>query len=222
MLIINSNYFVIKEIEVKNNELISRDEVITLSNVINENIFLLNKENIKTNIMNNPYVENVKIKRKLPSKLVIDIKEKDIKGIIRVNNYFVDVDSQGRMIHTVNQFPNGKLIFIEGVNVKEYVYNNTIASDNIQLNAVVSVLKLFDFTQFKTNIQKVNVKDPYNIKIILKNGIEINIGDASNLEYKISYANTLINNESIKDKQGTIEISSDGTAVFKEKQEVIK
>ncbi|MCX7694107.1 MAG: FtsQ-type POTRA domain-containing protein, partial [Caloramator sp.] len=99
---LKSDYFKIKEVEVKNNNLISRDEVIILANVIGENIFFLDKDKVKTNILNNPYVKDVKINRKLPSKIILTINEKDIKGIIKVKNYFVDIDSEGKMVHTVN------------------------------------------------------------------------------------------------------------------------
>ncbi|WDC84084.1 FtsQ-type POTRA domain-containing protein [Caloramator sp. mosi_1] len=103
----------------------------------------MDKERVKTNVLNNPYVKDVKITRKLPSKVVLTLKEKDIKGIIRVKNYFVDIDSEGRMVHTINKFPNGKLIYLEGIDVKEYVFNEYVTNDSIKLKSIVEVLKIF-------------------------------------------------------------------------------
>lgn len=213
---LKSEYFKIKEVEVKNNNLISRDEVIILANVIGENIFFLDKDKVKTNIQNNPYVKDVKINRKLPSKIILTINEKDIKGIIKVKNYFVDIDSEGRMVHTINKFPNGKLIYLEGIDVKEYVFNEYVTSDTIKLKSIVEVLKIFTYPEIKSQIEKVNVKDPYNVNIVTKNGITICVGDCSNLEYKLSFAMTLLKSPELSGKKGTIDVSSDGTAVFNE------
>lgn len=215
---LKSDYFKIKEVEVKNNNLISRDETIILANVIGENIFFLNKDRVKTNILNNPYVKDVKINKKLPSKVILTIQEKDIKGIIRLKNYFVDIDSEGRMVHTINKFPNGKLIYIEGIDAKEYVFNEYVTSDAIKLRSIVEVLKIFAYSDIKSQIEKVDVKDPYNVNIVTKSGINICIGDCSNLEYKLSFAMTLLKSPELNGKKGTIDISSDGTAVFCEKR----
>ncbi|CDF57831.1 cell division protein FtsQ/DivIB [Thermobrachium celere] len=218
---LKSDYFKIKEVEVKNNNLVTRDEIIILANIIGENIFFLDKNKVKANILNNPYVKDVKIDRKFPAKIVINIDEKDIKGIIRVKNYYVDIDSEGRMVHTVNKFPNGKLIYLEGIDAKDYVYNDYVAKDETKRKAVVEMLKLFNYPEIKQQIEKVDVADPFNVKIITKRGIDILIGDCSNLDYKISFAFTLLESQDLKDKKGWIEVSSDGTAVFKE-QEVIQ
>ncbi|SHE54880.1 MULTISPECIES: cell division protein FtsQ/DivIB [Caloramator] len=215
---LKSDYFKIKEVEVKNNNLISRDEAIILANVIGENIFFLDKNKVKTNILNNPYVKDVKINKKLPSKILLTIEEKDIKGIIRVKNYFVDIDSEGRMVHTINKFPNGKLIYLEGIDAKEYVFNEYVTSDSVKLKSIVEILKIFSYIDIKSQIEKVDVKDPYNVNIITKSGINICVGDCSNLEYKLSFAMTLLKSPELSGKKGTIDISSDGTAVFNEKR----
>lgn len=215
-ILIKSSYFNIKEIEVKNNNIVTRDEVITLANITNQNIFLLNKQKVETNIKNNPYIDEVKINRKLPNKIIVDIKEKDVRGIVRLKNAFVDIDSKGRMVHTVNKFPDGKLILVEGIDVKEYIFNENVTNDERKLNALINILQLFVLENVKKDIEKVDIKDPYSVIIKTKKGIDIDVGDTSNLEYKISFAYTLLDNENVKGKQGIIKVSSDGTAVFNE------
>lgn len=215
-ILIKSSYFNIKEIEVKNNNIVTRDEVITLANITNQNIFLLSKQKVETNIKNNPYIDEVKINRKLPNKIIVDIKEKDVRGIVRLKNAFVDIDSKGRMVHTVNKFPDGKLILVEGIDVKEYIFNENVTNDERKLNALINILQLFVLENVKKDIEKVDIKDPYSVIIKTKKGIDIDVGDTSNLEYKISFAYTLLDNENVKGKQGIIKVSSDGTAVFNE------
>lgn len=215
-LLIKSSYFNIKEIEVKNNSIVTRDEIITLANITNQNIFLLNKKKVETNIKNNPYVDEVKINRKLPNKIIVEVKEKDVRGIVRLKNAFIDIDSKGRMIHTINKFPDGKLILIEGIDVKEYNFNEYVTTDAVKLSALVNVLVLFDYPEIKKDIDRVDIKDAYSVIIKTKKGIDIDVGDTSNLEYKISFAYTLLGNENVKGKQGIIKVSSDGTAVFNE------
>ena len=73
-----SPIFNIKEISVENNDFLSKDTIISLSELsTGQNIFKINKNNIARKIETNAYVENVKIKRKLPNKIILEVTERN-------------------------------------------------------------------------------------------------------------------------------------------------
>ncbi|SKA83434.1 cell division protein FtsQ [Caloramator quimbayensis] len=215
-VILKSDYFLINNIVVKNNKFIKREEIIALCEAKNQNIFLADKNKMIDKIENNPYVESVNIKKKLPSTIIIDVKEKKVKGIIKFENTFINLDGEGNMIQTINQFPDGSIPLIEGITVKQYVPNQNIAANNTVLQkALKEVLTICDFTECKNTFCSVNLSNPYKIILTTKDGVIINIGDWSNFDYKLSYAFSILKDSTVKGSKGYIEILPEGTAVFR-------
>lgn len=209
------DYFKIDNIEIKGNKMVSVEEINALVSIKGMNIIYLNKGFIREKICTNPYVEAVNIKRKLPSKVIINIREKQVKGLIKFQNGFINIDSEGRMIKIVDKFPNESLPLITGVDVKQYIPNEYIAKiDEIQKNSLKEVLKFSNFKEYNNIIISIDVKDSYNIIFKTKYGIDINIGSCENLEDKLTYGFTVLNSPEIKGKKGCIKIYSVGEAIF--------
>lgn len=220
VIFLKTSLFEIKNVEVKNNYIVSKDEIVTLANVRGENIFLISKKKIKENIASNPYVKEIKIQRSLPDEVVIDVKEKEIKGLIKLKNSFINVDRDGNMVQVVNQFPNCKLPLIEGVKIEQYEPNKSIVGeDENKLKALKSVLTLTDYMEYKKLIYSINISDPFNIKLTTINNLEIYIGDWNNMQYKLELAYYAMKNPALNGEKGVMEvIADDGTVVFKSKE----
>ena len=214
VLLFKSDYFNIKTITVVNNKTVSSDEIKLLSELQGDNIFLFNKKAVKSKILTDTYLDDVTIVRKLPSSIIIDVKEKQIKALIKCQNAFINIDKNGRMVHLVNSFP-GALPLITGINVAQFVPNKNISNDEVQQKAIIGALSVTDYAECKSLFYSIDVSDPYSITFKTKNGLDINTGDWNDLEYKMSVALSVMNDSNVKGKKGCIEIQSDGTAVFK-------
>ncbi|TDT61857.1 cell division protein FtsQ/DivIB [Fonticella tunisiensis] len=217
-LALKSSYFIINNIVVEKNNYISKEEVLALLNIKNENIFLINKKELEKNVLQNPYVDSVAIRRRLPSTLIVEIKEKEIKGLVQYNNSFINVDKDGKMVHIVNKFPDGNLPLIEGVKVEQYAVNEPVVKgDEVKERALKAVLTIQDYKECRGLFYSINIEDPYRIVLTTKDKMQtIDIGDSTNLEYKLGFAIAILSNDKVKGKKVFIEISSDGTAVFRE------
>lgn len=216
VLCLKSSYFNINTVLVENNNIVTIEEIQILSEAKEKNIFLINKSRMENKIKTNPYIDKLVIKRKLPSTLIIDVKEKEIKGIYQLKETFINVDKEGKMVHAVNKFPNGKLPLIEGVVVEQYVPNESlIKNDELKLQALKSVLCITDYNETKNLFYSINVADPYGIILKTMDGINVKIGDATNLEYKLSLALPALRDPRIKGMKGMLEIEPNGKAVFR-------
>lgn len=72
-----SPIFNIKNIVVTGNEKITENEIISLSELqLEENTYKISKNKVRQKIKENAYIEEVNIKRKLPSELQISIVER--------------------------------------------------------------------------------------------------------------------------------------------------
>jgi cell division protein FtsQ len=214
VLLLKSEYFNIKAITVVNNKTVSSDEIKLLSELKGDNIFLFNKKAAKSKILTDTYLDDVTIIRKLPSSIIIDVKEKQIKALIKCQDEFINVDKNGRMVHLVNSFP-GTLPLITGINISQFVPNKNISDDGTKQQAIIGALSITDYAECKNLFYSIDVSDPFNIVFKTKNGLDIKPGDWNNLEYKMSVALSIMKDSEVKGQKGCIEVQSDGTAVFK-------
>lgn len=213
---LKSEYFIIDNIIVKNNLYITTEEVTAFADVKGENIFLLNKSRIVEKIKNNPYIDQVEIERKLPDEIVIDITEKTICAIAEYSGSYVNIDSEGRMVQVVNEFPNGELPLIIGMNVDEYLPGQPLIKDNeMQMEALKKCLTIKKYEGMAEILKAIDISDPGNIILKTNKDIDIIIGDWEDMEYRLSFAISVLNNSQLEGKTGSIEVYEDGKAVFR-------
>jgi cell division protein FtsQ len=218
-LLLKSEYFNVKNVVVRYNRIATTEEVVSLSQLKGNNIFLIDKDKLKEKLSANPYIEGVEIKRSLPGTVILQIKEKEIKGLVKYQNSFVNIDSKGRMIQVVNKFPDGKTPLIEGIKLEQFAAGEYLIKENeVWQKSLEDVLKVVDFKEYSDILYSINIQDQYNIILRTKNGIDIKIGDCSDLEDKLTYAYYVLSSPDVKGSKGIIEIlkiQSEYTAVFR-------
>lgn len=218
LFLFKSNYFNITVVSVENNNIVSADEIKALAKLEGKNIFLVDLNQLEKKIQYNPYIDSVEIVRKYPNKITIRLQEKKIMGLIKYKNVFINIDNEGNMIQTVDKFPDCKIPLIEGIEVKEYIPKKPIfESGDIKLKALKAAFKVNEYKEYKNLIYSIDIGDPYNISYKTKDGIVINVGDFNNMEYKLACAYSVLKSN-IPNKNGYIQINSDGTAIYKNKQ----
>lgn len=214
---LKSEYFIIKNVLVENNLFVTNDEISILANLKGKNIFLIDKNKTKQNIMMNPYIEDVQINRKFPSTVVLNVTEKKIRGVLKYKNGLINIDSQGRMVQVVDHFPNGKIPMILGVKVDKYKPNDYIIKNDVnKQSALTAAMTISDYNESRYIFYSIDVSDPFNIVLKANNGRIVKFGDWNNMEDKIALAISIVDSPSITGKSGYIQIQSDGSAIFKE------
>ena len=87
------------ERKIENNKILTEAEIKDLSTInIGQNIYSINKKDIINSIKNNSYVENVKIKRKLPNAIEIQIEERTPKYQLKSDSQYIYIDEQGYIL----------------------------------------------------------------------------------------------------------------------------
>ena len=209
-------FFNVKIVEVKNNKNIKKELIIKSSQISNENnIFYLNLNNVKKNIMSNPYILDAQIKRKLPNKIVINIKERKASYYIEKNKKFYVIDNNGYVLEEKDNIKNMKLVKIDGINKKDYKIGEPLfEEDNIRINFMKNLASLIDKKDNNYEIAIINIKNMNNIQLKYRN-IQIIIGDDEELDKKLNTAfNILLQKEEIRGaKEGYIDVSFKGNPI---------
>lgn len=214
--IFKTDFFLINNVVVENNLFVSKQEIITSSQLYGKNIFLIHKDKIKDYVKLNPYIKDIVISRKFPRTVVLDVEEKKIRGIVKIREGLINVDNEGKMVQIVNRFPKGLLPVLLETGVKKFVPGASIypqGSNNCQ--ALVAALSVSDYNETRYQFYSIDVKDPFNIILRTNNGRIVKIGSWNNMEYKLSYAMAVLKSAEVKNLKGYIQLQENGEAVFK-------
>lgn len=219
--ILLSPLFNIKDVTVTGNNKLSKEEIISLSEIrTEENIFKTSKNDIKNRIKTNPYVENVKIRRKLPDKVEIIVVERVTTYMLPFANSYVYINNQGYMLEITSQKAN--LPIITGFSTPEenlHEGERLLSEDLVKLGEVLQIIESANANGIQELITKIDISNRQDYTIMLEKEKKlVHMGDVSNLSTKMSYINKIIQDEA--GIEGEIFVNTDLTnkgAVFREK-----
>lgn len=205
-----SPLFNIKNIIVEQNEKISKEEIISLSQIkTEENIFKLSKNKIEKQIKQNPYIESVKIERRLPSTLVIKIEERKPTYLLEFAGSYVYLSKQGYILE-INE-EKLELPIIQGAETSAESFsqgNRLIKEDLEKLSIVLKIMEVAQVNEIENLITRIDIENEKDIKLIFETeGKTAYIGDATNLITKIPTIKLIL--EDAKGKEGEILVNMD-------------
>ena len=167
LLILLSDLFNIREINVVNNNRISSEEIIKLSGIqVNENIFKFLKIKAKESIKTNPYVENVKIHRKINLKVEIDVEERVPTFMLEQEDEYFYINNQGYILEKNSEKIETPII--EGIVTENLTPGNRLdVADLKKLNTVIQIMQSANIRQIGDKITYINVEsvNDYIIKM---------------------------------------------------------
>ena len=209
-----SSFFTVDTIDVQGNKYFTDEEISNMAHAsTGQNIiYKLNKGNMLNYLEKNPYIEEARVYRKLPSTIVINVKERIQIAALTYGDQFLIIDNKGTLLRMTKTKP--KLTIVTGFKVKKVKLGETVEVNSPDLfKELLSLLKSMEagdvyFT--KINITELfitaNVYDSLVVKSKYKD-LKDNI-DKGRLHKVLD--------ELFKRniKRGTITISSDGYASF--------
>ena len=190
-----SSFFNIKKIEIVGNNKLTRDEAISLSQIeIEENTFKLSKNKIEKNIKQNAYVESVKIKRNLPSTILIEIEERVPTYMITFANAYAYINNQGYFVEISKE--KLELPIIRGYATKEedIQLGERLCTEDLQkLDDILQIMKAAESNEIANIVTKINISDKQDYVLELKSEKKtVHVGDTSNLSTKMLYIKEII------------------------------
>lgn len=209
--------FNINEIKVEGNNKVTSANIINLSKLkMGQNIFKNNKGKIKKYIKENAYIEDVKIKRILPSTIEINVVERKIEYQIQLISSYIYIDGKGNILEKADTKENA--VVLDGFFTSEEQLTKGKKLDNIDLNKISNVNDIKNAISQIEGLQmsdiKINIKKDNDYIIYLNSEKKkIYIGDSSNLLNKMLYIKKILENE--KENQGSIFINGNLNEGFK-------
>lgn len=193
-----SNMFEIKNIEIKNNSRLSKEKIEEICDFDKyRNIFWVTNIGISKDLEKNAYVENVKIHKKLPDTLIIDIKERVPRYMLQIADSYVYINNQGYLLEVSTE--NIGLPIILGLKTDLSNVEAGKRLDVEDLKRLETIIKIMDTAavhNIDNLITKIDISDDRNYTIILESeGKTVYLGDATDLNTRMIYLSGILNRE---------------------------
>lgn len=208
----------VKGITVQGNKIVSSDRIIELSGIkTGDNLLRLNTKKISEHIKTNPYIETSKIIRSITGSVYIKVQERQSAGITNYGNKYVTMDKKGVIIEVLDKKEGVHLPLITGLDVESAVPGQKAQLKDTRKFDVMEII--FDAalsTGVSGIINEVNIENLMSVIIKTQYGIDLKVGDSSDMEEKLEKCKAIMDQELIKkDLKGTIDVSFKGNPVFR-------
>ena len=217
-----SPVFNVKKINVMNNNYITAEQIIDLSEIkINENMFKFSKKQAEKHILSNPYIENVKISRNIFSDSVkIDVKERVATLMLEYGNSYVYINNQGYILEISTVKLDSPIIKGYVTSLEDVKPGNRLSKEDLErLETVLNIIDTANSNGIGDLITHIDVSDTKDYVMILESEDKtVYLGSCSDLSTQMLYIKEMIKRE--KGIEGDFFVDMDlnkANPVFREK-----
>lgn len=210
-------FFRMDHIVVSGNERYSEQEVIEASGLrIGENLYFFNKYDVKEEIFARlPYVEEVKINRKLPDALLIEVRECVAAASVRSESAVWLISEQGKLLEEIAVPPEGcptvnGALLIDPVATQPVDFGSEAAYRGA---VVLTLLQESGARNMRESIGEIDMSDDTSLSFTYLERFTVSMPWTADVSYKLESLMTVVdyleNNET-----GRIDLMTEGKASF--------
>lgn len=182
-----------------------------------DNMFFLDTKQIAADLKDEyPYLDTVKLCRKLPSTLQIEVNDRTAALSIEQNGKYLILDMSGKVMEKTKSAAKGTAK-VTGVPMKGMHVGDTVDED--KYGKAASVMKLLELTDqygMKKHIKTIDVEKAYDVRVTYDKRYTILLGalEESNLEHKIQFLKAILKEPSLPES-GVIDLTDEKEARYR-------
>lgn len=196
--IAQSSIFNIRTIEFSGNQQVSDEELLALSGLkTGVHIYSVNLDRAETMIATNLWVQQVEIKRQLPSTLRVNIVERVPAAAFAGGDGLYIVDAGGVLLMKKKLLDGLSVIVLSGIEAPPEDTPLGTVLEGERLSAAMAVIHQMDETVAGT-VAEMDVSDPQRIVLHTSYGVDFYLGDKNDFMNKFRVAILILQTENDK------------------------
>lgn len=215
--------FRVRNITVKGTTSYTNAEIIEKSGInTGKNLFFIDYEEAEERIEQLlPYCDNVKIKKKLPSTLVITVEQaKETYSVMIGTGMFAITNEDMKVLEVTGEYRSDIIVVVGHSDVvayevgKELPFTSEVGDDPVK-EALTEISQAITDSEFE-GVEYINIEDESKIYLIYDDRIIIRVGDTNNILQKLALAKKALDEENqlSTSQYGELDISEIKKAVF--------
>lgn len=197
VLLVLTVFFKINTVNITGEKFYSNEQVVACGGIeIGDNLFSVNEKELNEALSRElPYIKSVKLKRKLPDTLNIEVTlTREAAALINGEGYML-VDDAGKVLDKNATMLRENVAVVSGAKVKKAQEGEVIELNNEDVTedfiTILSTLKSSEFT----GITEISLSSKNEFKLIYEDRITIKLGTMENLAVKLQRAKVAIDKE---------------------------
>ncbi len=209
---LTSSIFAIDEIRIEDNTLISDEEIINLSGVnIGDNMFKKTRGKVMDGLRENPYIADVKIKRKLPNIYIMSVEERRPVIAVAYEGKFVILDEQGYAVDSNDS--NMSATIVTGIAIESYEPGEIpVFEDSGRLNEIRKFI--ININETGLYFKKLEITSAFSVKCYVTDTLMCLGASKDILQNAEAIKVVLYDLDQKGVKRGVIRVGEDGYASF--------
>ena len=187
-------FFNVKSVEVTGNEVMKAEDILSAASIpLDINTFKIRKSAVKKALLQFPEIETVKIRRKLPSKVILDVKEtRECMYFPFMTGYAV-TNENGKVMSLSDTAELPDLLFITGLEIKNAEICKKISvQDEVTFDIIMETMEKFRNAGLHTEMKSCHFDNLSDICVYFKDGTKIIFGKTADMDYKISVLTNIL------------------------------
>lgn len=188
-------FFNIKKIDIKGTDLYTDEQIIQIAGLSdNDNLFRIDTDQMKSDILSSfPYLEDITIKRKLPSTLQFTaVQAVPMANIQNKDGTFCVISTTGRIVETGVLDKKADLVTVEGMDLKVKDLGKTYEDKDSMKTTILGQILSEINTLGMSSMNTIDLSDRTNIKMTYDGRLDIEVGSSVDLAFKIRYVEAVI------------------------------
>lgn len=188
IFIMTTSLFNVTKIEILGNYRVTKQRIESLSQInLDVNTYRYSKAQIETSIKEEPYIEDVVVKRKLPNTIKIEVKERTPNYIIMYSSSYVYINNYGYILEISNEPLSLPIIEGYATSQEKIVPGNRLEIDDLEkLNTVLKLTESMQNNEILDKVTSIDISDKNNYIIKMENERKtVYLGDASNINDRV-------------------------------------
>jgi len=202
LFITTSDLFDIENIEVQDNQIATKEEIIARSGIIEgENIYSFSAGRAESEIEKINIVKKANVKRKYPSTIIIEIEERSPYFILQDGQVFYDVDSAGKVISEANTLTRYDVPIVTGIKVKDIEEGKKLFEiDSIKIQTLKQVFEFLSEKEVLSKVSQFYVDADGKYNLYFENGSVLKFANFTAFSYHKNFVLYFIKNMDMKQK----------------------
>ncbi|WP_317366604.1 FtsQ-type POTRA domain-containing protein [uncultured Tyzzerella sp.] len=194
MLLMLSPWLNIENIQINGIKTIEKSDIIRQMKLDKTtNILSFNSFVAKRRVKSNYYIENIRVTRKLPNTVTIDIIERKVVGYIPYINDYIYIDKDGVVIDVKSSYKE-PLPMIYGLKFNSFIIGQKLKTENnTAFEIVMEITNAIKNKENLNDILKIDVSDLEDIHLYTEK-LDVIIGNIDAINIKMNTLNEILKN----------------------------
>lgn len=211
VLLAVSVFFKVTRIEVEGSYIYPSSSIAEASGIKEgDNLFFLKKSGAVRSIFEAfPYVEQVKLRRKLPGTIVIEITERTCVGVIPYENSYWLIDGGGILLEKTSARTVTDKPVIRGVTLLSPVAGETVALPQQETAKAVTMLELLRALadrQMTELVSEIDMTRLFDLRMTYGERLDVMLGDGTDVSVKLDFLRASVE-KLAESARGTLDVS---------------